>query len=105
MNLWKNKRKIAVLFLCTIGLSGCGTKTDGEGFKDTEQEQVLYHQNGSDSLGNESVVKFDHELDEYKPLKASIIFILPIKRCIPGGMPLPLEWKMRPSSLRRRGLL
>ena len=59
-------------------------------------------------INNETSIIYDENISEEElgaGEKASIIFILPIKRCIPGGMPLPLEWKMRPSSLRRKGLL
>lgn len=105
MNLWKNKRKIAVLFLCTIGLSGCGTKTDGEGFKDTEQEQVLYHQNGSDSLGNESVVKFDHELDEYKPLKSKYNFYFTYKTVHPWWDAVALGMEDAAKQFEEKGII
>lgn len=77
------KAGLGAFFLWSAALAGCGKKASDELMQNSEEGQVLYHQNGIESTDSASVVKFDHKLDEYMPLKKHYNFYFTYKTVHP----------------------
>ncbi len=85
---WKKRQSRALIFLsgmmifcgCGLWLNGCGSRTEGEGRLEAGTESV---QDGVEQENMLRAVDFDHELDDYEPLKKEYNFYFTYKMVHP----------------------
>lgn len=72
-----------ILSICagTLGLSGCGNRGEEQALAVQDEEQVFSNEDGV--IQSAAAVKFDHELDEYEPLKEEYDFYFTYKTVHP----------------------
>ena len=88
---WKKRQSRVLIFLsgmmifcgCGLWLNGCGSRTEGEGRLEAGAESVQDGQGGGEQENMLYAVDFDHELDDYEPLKKEYNFYFTYKMVHP----------------------